>query len=58
MKTVENDYLDAIKNIYKQLKEIEENTHPMDCRHVTEAIMQLEYYLMHEEEFKEDLRIQ
>ncbi|MDC6267283.1 hypothetical protein [Lysinibacillus fusiformis] len=57
MKTVDKDYLDTIKSVYKQLKEIEDNTHPMDCRHVTEAIMQLEYYLMDEEEFKDDLRI-
>lgn len=43
-KTVEKDYHEDIKVIIKKLEEIEENTHPMDCRHVTEALFHLRYY--------------
>lgn len=44
-KTVEKDYHEDIKVIIKKLEEIEENTHPMDCRHVTEALFHLRYHL-------------
>jgi len=40
-----DEYSDDIITIITKLKEIEEKVHPMSGRHITEAILQLEYYI-------------